>query len=54
MNIALLTIWHIGNYGAELQTYCTVKALEQLGHKVKVIRYDLKDNPFKTDYNCSI
>lgn len=50
MNIALLTIWHIGNYGAELQTYCTVKALEQLGHKVKVIRYDLKDNPFKTDY----
>ena len=45
MNVALLTIWHVGNYGAELQTCCTVKVLKDLGHKVKVIRYDLKENP---------
>lgn len=44
MKISLLTIWHIGNYGAELQTYCTVKVLNELGHDVQVVRYDLKDD----------
>lgn len=43
MNISLLTIWHIGNYGAELQTYCTVQVLKKMGCNVKVIRYDLRD-----------
>lgn len=41
MKIALLTIWHEKNYGAEMQTYATVKALQQLGHKVEVISYRL-------------
>lgn len=48
MIISLLTIWHIGNYGAELQTYCTVKILERLGHKVRVIRYDLSEENSNT------
>lgn len=43
MNIALLTIWHIGNYGAELQTYCTIETLKKMGHRVRAIRYDLKE-----------
>ena len=30
MKIALLTIWHVQNYGAELQTYAMVKVLEKL------------------------
>lgn len=41
MKIALLTIWHEKNYGAEMQTYATVKALQQLGHNVEVISYRL-------------
>ena len=41
MKIALLTIWHEKNYGAEMQTHATVKALQQLGHKVEVISYRL-------------
>ena len=41
MQIVLLTIWHVGNYGAEMQTYATVKALQRLGHKVQVIDYRL-------------
>ena len=43
MKIALLTIWHIGNYGAEMQTYATVKALQSFGHKVEVIDIRLTD-----------
>ena len=43
MKIALLTIWHVGNYGAEMQTYATVKALNSLGHEVKVIDYRLNE-----------
>lgn len=43
MKISLLTIWHIGNYGAEMQTYATVKALKQLGHDVQVIDYRLEE-----------
>ena len=42
MKIALLTIWHVGNYGAELQAYATVKALKQLGHEVTII--DIREN----------
>lgn len=44
MRVSLLTIWHIGNYGAELQTYCTVQVLKELGHHVRVVRYDLKES----------
>lgn len=43
MNIALLTIWHEGNYGAELQTYATIKILQQLGHNVKLVDIRLSD-----------
>lgn len=43
MRIALLTIWHIGNYGAEMQAYATVKALHSLGHEVEVIDIRLTD-----------
>lgn len=41
MRIALFTIWHIKNYGAELQTYATVKTLQEMGHDVCVIDYRL-------------
>lgn len=43
MKIALITIWHENNYGAELQAYATVKALQQLGHQVKMIYILLSD-----------
>lgn len=43
MKIALLTIWHVQNYGAELQTYAMVKVLEKLGHHVEVINIRLGD-----------
>lgn len=43
MKIVLLTIWKVGNYGAEMQTYATVKALQQLGHEVVVLDYRLKE-----------
>lgn len=43
MKIALLTLWHVENYGAELQTYATVKALKQLGFEVEVIDFRLSD-----------
>ena len=43
MKIALLTIWHIGNYGAEMQAYATVKALKQIGHEVSLIDLRLTD-----------
>lgn len=43
MKIALLTIWHEGNYGAELQTYATIKILKQLGHDVSLIDIRLSD-----------
>ena len=50
MKIALITIWHCCNYGAEMQTYATVKALTQLGHQVELIDFRLTDQnhkPFK-------
>lgn len=43
MTIALLTIWHVGNYGAELQAYSTIKILHELGYDVKMINIRLSD-----------
>lgn len=43
MKIALLTIWHEKNYGAELQAYATMKVLQQLGHEVHMIDIRLSD-----------
>ena len=43
MNIALITIWHCGNYGAELQTYATVRMLREMGHSVSVIDFRLEE-----------
>lgn len=37
MKIALLTYFHALSYGATLQTYATIKALESLGHEVWLI-----------------
>lgn len=42
MKIALLTIWHVGNYGAELQAYATYRILQELGHEVTII--DFREN----------
>lgn len=44
MKVALITIWHCGNYGAEMQAYATVKALQRLGHEVEVIDYRLYEH----------
>ena len=41
MKIALFTIWHIGNFGAELQTYSTCKVLQKLGAEVVLVDYRL-------------
>lgn len=43
MKIALLTLWHEKNYGANLQAYATVKVLQNLGHKVEMIDIRLTD-----------
>ncbi len=43
MRIALLTIWHEKNYGAELQAYATIQVLQQLGHNVELIDIRLSD-----------
>lgn len=43
MKIALLTIWHSPNYGAEFQTYATVRKLREMGHKVQVIDFRLHE-----------
>lgn len=43
MRIALITIWHENNYGAELQAYATIKAIQALGHSVKLINIRLSD-----------
>ena len=43
MKVTLFTIWGIGNYGAEMQTYATVKALRELGHEINVARIFLYD-----------
>lgn len=41
----MMTIWHCGNYGAEMQAYATVKALEMLGHEVELIDFRLYEPP---------
>lgn len=43
MKIALITIWHEKNYGAELQAYATIKTLSELGHEVNMINIRLAD-----------
>lgn len=43
MKIALLTIWHEYNYGAELQAYATIKFLQNMGHHVEMIDIRLAD-----------
>lgn len=43
MKIALVTIWHEKNYGAELQAYATIKVLQRLGNEVKMINIRLED-----------
>ena len=43
MNIALLTLWHEYNYGAELQAYATIKVLQNMGHHVEMIDIRLSD-----------
>ena len=48
MRIALLTIWHVKNYGAELQTYATVKTLQEMEHEVCVIDFRLFETPKRT------
>lgn len=48
MKIALMTIWHVKNYGAELQTYATVKTLQEMGHDVCVIDYRLFERQKRT------
>lgn len=44
MKIALLTIWHCYNYGAEMQAYATFRALTSLGHNVEIIDLPLLEN----------
>lgn len=39
MKIALLTYFAADNYGAVLQAYATIKALEQKGHEVTLVNY---------------
>lgn len=39
MKIALFTYFAADNYGATLQAYATIKALEQLGHEVELVNY---------------
>ena len=48
MKIALLTIWHEKNYGAELQAYATIKFLKSLSHDVKMIDVRLSDKDSKS------
>lgn len=45
MKIALLTIWHVGNYGAEMQAYATCRVLKELGHEVTLIDFR---NPYSS------
>lgn len=43
MKIALLTFFSADNYGAILQTYATVKALQAYGHEVELINYSISE-----------
>lgn len=39
MKIALITMHAVDNYGSTLQTYATVRKLEEMGHEVEIIDY---------------
>lgn len=39
MKIALITIYHVPNFGSVLQTFATQRLLERLGHDCKIIKY---------------
>lgn len=43
MKISLITIWHVGNYGAEMQSYATIKTLQEMGYDVHMIDIRLTD-----------
>ena len=45
MKIALLTYFAADNYGAVLQAYATIKALEQQGHEVALVNYTIPEPP---------
>lgn len=45
MKVALLTYFQTLSYGATLQAYATVKAIESLGHEVELINLDIP-NPY--------
>ena len=45
MKIALLTYFSADNYGATLQAYATIKALEALGNQVTLVNYTIPDPP---------
>lgn len=45
MKIALLTYFAADNYGAVLQAYATIKALEQQGHEVQLVNYIIPEPP---------
>lgn len=43
MKVALLTFFSADNYGAILQSYATVRVLEQLGHHVLIVNYKIPE-----------
>ena len=43
MKIALLTFFSADNYGAILQAYATVKALQAYGHEVELVDYSISE-----------
>lgn len=45
MKIALLTYFAADNYGATLQAYATIKALEQCGHEVELVNFVIPETP---------
>lgn len=45
MKIALLTYFAADNYGAVLQTYATIKALEQCGNEVEIVNFVIPESP---------
>ena len=45
MKIALLTYFAADNYGAVLQAYATIKALERQGHEVALVNYIIPEPP---------
>lgn len=45
MKVGVITILHVGNYGAELQAYATVQALRQHGIDAEILNYLFYKNP---------